>query len=71
MYPIFRVKKYMNKKTIYKSLKDIAIYFLGALIYSSAVTMFVSSNEISPGGVTGIATALNYLFSLVFFLPSD
>jgi len=54
----------MNKKTIYKSLKDIAIYFLGALIYSSAVTMFVSSNEISPGGVTGIATALNYLFSL-------
>ncbi len=54
----------MNKKAIYKGLKDILIYFLGALIYSSAVTMFISSNEISPGGITGIATALNYLFAL-------
>ena len=26
--------------------------------------MFLSSNEISPGGVTGVATVLNYLFSL-------
>ncbi len=26
--------------------------------------MFLSANEISPGGVTGVATVLNYLFSL-------
>ncbi len=54
----------MNRKILIKTFKDILMYFLGAFIYSSAVTMFVSINEISPGGITGVATALNYLFAL-------
>ncbi len=44
-----------------KWIKDLMGYILGALIYSSAVTMFISGNEISPGGLTGISTAVNHL----------
>lgn len=43
--------------------KNILWYFFGGFIYSAAVTIFISPNEISPGGLTGISTALNYLFS--------
>jgi len=39
---------------------DFLGYFIGCLIYSAAVTMLISPNEISPGGVTGISTVLNY-----------
>ncbi len=42
-------------------LTDIFFFVLGGVIYSFAVTMFLSSNEISPGGITGIATAIGYL----------
>ncbi len=52
------------KKWITNSFKDIIWYFIGAVIYSSAVTLFISPNEISPGGLTGISTALNFLFSI-------
>lgn len=52
------------KKQAYKTAIDIFLYFLGCFIYSSAVTMFISSNQISPGGLTGIATALNFLFNI-------
>ena len=40
---------------------DVFFYMLGSFIYSSAVTVFISANEISPGGFTGIATLFNYL----------
>lgn len=45
-------------------LKDIIYYIIGGSIYSVAVTSFLASNEISPGGLTGVATVLNYLFNL-------
>jgi len=51
-------------KKLTKSAKDILWYFFGSLIYSFSVSAFISPNEISPGGLTGISTALNYLFSL-------
>ena len=51
-------------KKLTGTAKDIIWYFIGSFIYSSAITMFISPNEISPGGLTGISTALNYLFSL-------
>lgn len=53
----------MNKK-LKKFLIDILIYILGSFIYAVAVTTLISANQISPGGFTGIATLLNYLFSL-------
>ena len=52
------------KEKLRKTAIDISFYIIGCAIYSSAVTMLVSANEISPGGLTGIATVLNYLFSL-------
>lgn len=51
-------------KQLTKTAKDILWYFLGSFIYSVAVSVFISPNEISPGGLTGISTALNYLFNL-------
>ena len=54
----------MNKKRILNVTTDFVFYIVGGIIYSVAVLLFLSENEISPGGLTGIATMLNYLFSL-------
>lgn len=43
---------------------DLSVFICGSVIYSVAIIMFISSNEISPGGITGIASVLNFLFSL-------
>ncbi len=50
------------KSRIKEFLTDLIYYIVGGSIYAVAVTTFLSANEISPGGVTGIATVLNYLF---------
>lgn len=42
-------------------MKDMLFFCIGSFLYASAVTVFISGNEISPGGFTGIATALNHL----------
>lgn len=39
---------------------DFVYYVLGSLIFSIGVTMFLSPNEISPGGFTGVATLINH-----------
>ena len=36
-------------------------YIAGSLIYSFAITAFISAKEISPGGFTGIATLVHYI----------
>lgn len=54
----------MNKKSGAVLAADLLIYLSGGIIYSVAVLIFLSANEISPGGLTGIATVLNYLFEL-------
>lgn len=43
---------------------DVLYYIAGGLIYSAAVRIFLYGSQISPGGVTGIATMLDYLFSI-------
>lgn len=48
----------MKTKSI---IKDYIWYLVGVIIYSLAVTVFISPNEISPGGITGIATVINFL----------
>ncbi len=40
---------------------DFLFWIVGSGIYASAVTVFLTPNEISPGGFTGIATVLNFL----------
>lgn len=53
----------MFKKGLFP-LIDFGYFIVGCFIYSAAVTMFISANEISPGGFTGIATVVNYLTSI-------
>ena len=54
----------MKRKQRFSFLIDLLFYIAGGIIYSVAVLLFLTENEISPGGLTGIATILNYLFSL-------
>ena len=51
----------INLKRIFKNY---FWYVIGSIIYSISVTVFISANEISPGGITGIATVLNYLIGV-------
>ena len=53
----------MKNKTLKTFLIDILFFLIGSFIFSAAVTSLISANKISPGGFTGIATILNYLFS--------
>ena len=59
-------------KRVKTILLDLAFVAAGAVVYAVSVNAFTSPNNIAPGGVTGIATMLNYLFStpigLVAFL---
>ena len=54
----------MNWKIIKKYLKEGLILIFGSFIYAAAVAVFLSPLKISPGGITGISTALNYLTDL-------
>lgn len=53
----------MKKKFISEAI-DILFFAAGSFIYSAAVTVFLSPNEISPGGFTGIAAIVNYLLGI-------
>ncbi len=52
------------KKKVIAGLKDMIFYVLGSAIYSFAIANVLSAAQISPGGITGIATSLNFLFGL-------
>lgn len=52
------LKTRLSKKEI---VTDVICYIIGCAVYSVAVTSLITPNEISPGGFTGIAAALNYL----------
>ena len=54
----------MKKRKKYIGLLDMIFYLFGGAVYALAVVMIVTPNQISPGGVTGIASLLNVLFSL-------
>lgn len=54
----------INRKKLIKNTTDYLIIFAGAIIYSLSVAVFTADNNIAPGGVTGLATMLNYLFAL-------
>ncbi len=44
-------------------VKDIFCDIAAALLYAVSVNMFTAPNQIAPGGVTGFATILNYMFN--------
>ena len=52
----------MLKKIDWKGLFiDFLFIFGGSICYGVAISMFSAPNNIAPGGVTGIATLLNYI----------
>ncbi len=45
------------------ALLDVAFITAGSILYAISVNAFTAPNNIAPGGVTGVATLLNYVFS--------
>ena len=45
-------------------LEDALLYLVGSALYAAGVNVFVSPNDLVPGGVTGIALVLDRLFDL-------
>lgn len=56
----------MLKKINWKSLAiDLAFIFAGSVCYAVAIGMFSDPNDIAPGGLTGVAILLNYMFEWI------
>lgn len=53
-----------KKDIILSLLKDLVMYLIGSVLFAVAIDMFTSPNNIAPGGVTGLATIVNYLTDL-------
>lgn len=52
------------KHTIKELLIDIVIFTVGSCAFSVGINCFLAKNNILNGGLTGIATILNYLFDI-------
>ena len=55
----------MNEKRMHKTkeiMLDLLFMLAGSVIYAVGINGFTAPNNIAPGGVTGIATMLNFLF---------
>lgn len=50
-----------NRYRISEIISDLLFFTARGAVYAAAVLVFLSSNKISPGGVTGISSVLNYL----------
>ncbi|MBQ8001597.1 MAG: YitT family protein [Ruminococcus sp.] len=61
------MKRKAREKKIEKiGISDIIIIFAGCVLYALSIVLFISPNNIAPGGVIGISTLINYTFD---FLP--
>ena len=66
---VFRTERYMtNKNTPNSRTRELVLSYLqialGCLIGGASYPMFMTPNRIAPGGLTGLATILNYLWGL-------
>ena len=59
-FPKINSRRFYSAKTL---VIDYIILIFGAMIYAMSVVIFTSPNNIAPGGLTGISTMLNFLFS--------
>ncbi|OWR29381.1 hypothetical protein CDO73_14370 [Saccharibacillus sp. O23] len=50
----------MKRKTVTKTITDVAFIALGAFIFALAVNLFVIPNDFGEGGVTGVTIILYY-----------
>lgn len=58
---IVGINKKSGSKKVMELLVDGLFYIVGSVIFALSVNMFTAPNNIAPGGMTGIATMLNYL----------
>ncbi len=59
------MERKMKKIEISRELiLDLAFLVVGTFLYALATHCFTAPNNIAPGGVTGVATMLNYLFDI-------
>ena len=54
----------MNTNKMKTLLLDVLFDFAGSLLIGISVNFFTAPNHMAPGGVTGIATLLNYIFGI-------
>ena len=54
-----------KRKNILNGFLDFVFFAAGSAIYGLGIHMFALPNNISNGGVTGVATVLNYLFPVL------
>ena len=57
---------FKNKKLLLEYFVNLLFWAAGSVIYAIAINNFAAPNHIAPGGVSGIATLINYKFD---FLP--
>ena len=57
-------KQSIGKSKTGRIVLDSGFYLLGSVLYALSVNIFSAPNQIAPGGVTGVATLLNYAFHL-------
>ncbi len=50
-----------KKKTVLDTVTDVLFWLAGTFLYALSVQVFVAPNALAAGGVTGIATTVNYL----------
>lgn len=54
-----------KKKSVLDAVTDVLFWIAGTFLYSLSVQVFVAPNALAAGGVTGIATTVNYLFPVI------
>lgn len=59
-----KVVRSLNKKGVMRAVVDSGATLIGCALFALSVAMFTAPNNIVPGGVTGIATMLNYTLGL-------
>lgn len=52
----------LNEKKILNLFYDFIFIILGSCIYALCINALTAPNNIAPGGVTGVATLINYVF---------
>lgn len=54
----------LSKKKVKDFILDGLFFLVGSFIFAISVNTFTAPNNIAPGGLTGIATMLNYIFGI-------
>ena len=59
-----KLSKAERRARVWRWCVDWLAYAVGSVLYALSVAMFTAPSDIAPGGISGIATLLNFLFDL-------